>query len=147
MCITQAQLFPRKTMARQIRGFVVPTFWLLKPVCFLRFHFLKLHLLTKIHVLHEVKRNIAFFNTLVWAALAGGTSYFATCQTKYCLFDPFSSLVKFIKNKCFATSQTKYCSFDSPFRFFFSFFFAFGPLVGFLFCNKCNGILRFYDFP
>ena len=100
----------------------------------------------KIHVLHEVKRNIVFFNNLVWPALAGGTSYFATCQTKYCFFDTFSFVVKVIKNSCFATGQTKYCFFYSPFPVFFSFFFAFGPLLGFLFCNKCNGILRFYDF-
>ena len=108
--------------------------------------FLSLWKRSKTHVLQQVKRNIAFFTILDWAALAGGTSYFATSQMKYCFFDPFSFFVKAIKNSCFATSHTKYCFFDSPFPVYFSVSLAFGPLLGFVFCNKCNGILRFYDF-
>ena len=96
--------------------------------------------------MQQVKRNIAFFTILVWAALAGGTLYFATSQTKYCFFDIFSFLVKVIKNSCFATSQTKYCFFYSSFPVCFSFLFVFGPLIVFVFCNTSNGILRFYDF-
>ena len=88
------------------------------------------------HVLHEVKRHIAFFSTLVWPALAGGTSYFATSQTKHCFFYTFSPFVKLIKNVCFATSQTKHCSFHSPFPVLFSFFFACGPLFGACFATS-----------
>ena len=62
------------------------------------------------------------------------------------ILDTFSVFAKLIKNSCFATSQTKYCFFYSSSPVFFSFFFAFGPLFGFVFCNKSNGILRFYDF-